>query len=132
VLTRFNEADAAGIVRPGLTLATAARVIVTAPWPATVRFAGPFLDYGNVIVLEPEAGYLLVLVGLGDILVRNGQVVKADEAIGLMGGQPPGPEGILSATPGGDLRERPETLYMELRSANIPQDPAAWFALGKE
>ncbi len=44
VLHRFNEADAAGIVRPGWVLATGPGALVTAPAAATVRFQGPLLD----------------------------------------------------------------------------------------
>ena len=28
------------------------------PWPATIRYRGPLLDYGNVMILEPGGGYL--------------------------------------------------------------------------
>jgi hypothetical protein len=44
-----------GVARPGLVLATRPNALVTTPWPASVRYAGPLLDYGNVIILEPEA-----------------------------------------------------------------------------
>jgi septal ring factor EnvC (AmiA/AmiB activator) len=55
ILRQFNEADAAGVARPGVVLATHPNALVTTPWPASVRYAGPLLDYGNVIILEPEA-----------------------------------------------------------------------------
>ena len=41
ILRRPGEADAAGVSRPGLTLATRPRALVTAPWPATIRYLGP-------------------------------------------------------------------------------------------
>jgi septal ring factor EnvC (AmiA/AmiB activator) len=59
-----GEADAAGVRRPGLTLATGPRALVTTPWPATIRYVGPLLNYGNVMILEPGEGYLLVLAGM--------------------------------------------------------------------
>lgn len=40
ILRKPGEADPAGTRRPGLTLATQARALVTAPWPATIRYRG--------------------------------------------------------------------------------------------
>jgi septal ring factor EnvC (AmiA/AmiB activator) len=128
VLRGFEVADAAGVARPGLLLATRPQALVTAPAAATVRYAGPLLDYGNVIVLEPGAGYLLVLAGLGQIFAAANEVVPAGAALGLMGGaSPSGAEFASDAQEAGGA-ERPETLYMELREGGTPVDPAAWFA----
>ncbi len=40
VLRGFQEADAAGIKRPGLVVATRPLSLVSTPWPATIRFSG--------------------------------------------------------------------------------------------
>ncbi len=127
-LRAFNEEDAARITRPGLILATGAEAMVTNPWPATVRYAGPLLDYGTVVILEPDGDYLLVLAGLGDVFVRPGDVLGPDAPIGLMGGAAPTPENVIVTNAqdgGGDLTE---TLYIELRQDNVPVDPSAWFS----
>jgi murein hydrolase activator len=58
---------------------------------------GPLLDYGNVVILEPEAGYLLVLAGLGDLFATTGMVVRGDDPLGLMAGQPEPAQGNLIA-----------------------------------
>ena len=128
VLRGFQVADAAGVARPGLVLATRPQALVTAPAAATVRYAGPLLDYGNVIVVEPGAGYLLVLAGLGQTFAAENEVVPAGAALGLMGGaSPSGTEFAGDAQEAGGA-ERPETLYMELREGGTPVDPAVWFA----
>nr|WP_156894288.1 peptidoglycan DD-metalloendopeptidase family protein [Rhodobacter xanthinilyticus] len=136
VLRRFNEADAAGIRRPGLLIATAPAALVTAPWPATIRYRGPLLDYGNVMILEPAEGYLLVLAGLGTVYGETGDVLPRGAPIGLMGGTEPsaeefGADFIRSAQKGGGAG-RTETLYMELRKGDTPVDPAAWFTQTKD
>jgi murein hydrolase activator len=95
-----------------------------------VRYAGPLLDYGNVIILEPEAGYLLVLAGLGDVFVTTGKVVRQDDPLGLMSGQDEAAQGNLIAAADAGSRSRPETLYIELRASGGTEDPAPWFALG--
>jgi septal ring factor EnvC (AmiA/AmiB activator) len=127
-LRAFGEADAAGVTRPGLVYATRPRALVTAPWPASVRYAGPLLDYGNVIILEPQGGYLLVLAGLGTLYVTAGALVTSDAPVGLMPGDPGAASEELimpeTQTGGGGLTE---TLYIELRENGAPVDPADWF-----
>lgn len=132
ILRRAGEADAAGVTRPGFVIATRPQALVTAPWPGTIRYLGPFLDYGNVMILEPGPGYLLVLAGLGTLYGEVGEVVGAGAPLGLMGG---------AEAPGGDLVQElrnttgetgSETLYMELRQGGQPVDPGDWFAETKE
>jgi murein hydrolase activator len=132
LLSGFGEADAAGVARPGLLIATAPGALVTTPWPGTVRYAGPLLDYGNVIVLEPEAGVLMILAGLGELYAATGSVVRSGDPLGLTTGQPEPTQGNLIAASGDVGRRREETLYMEIRTNGVPQDPAPWFALGME
>jgi murein hydrolase activator len=128
VVRRANEADAAGTRRPGISLATRPLAIVTAPWPATIRFHGLLLDYGNVMILEPGGGYLLILAGMETIYGELGEVVAAGAPLGLMGGSEQGvAEFLVSAQEGGSAQAT-ETLYIELRQGTTPVDPAEWFA----
>lgn len=127
VLRGMNEADAAGVARPGLLIATRPRAIVTSPTAATIRYQGPLLDLGNVMILEPRADTLFVLAGLGTVYGETGQVIAAGTPIGLMGGADGGGAGQLSTDGDGSGAERSETLYMEIRQDNIPQDPVTWF-----
>jgi septal ring factor EnvC (AmiA/AmiB activator) len=120
-LRGFGEPDLAGIERPGLLLAAPAQALVTAPSAATVRYVGTLLDYGNVIVLEPQADYLLIMAGLEDLFVQAGDVLSVGAPLGLMGGDTP----AFDRTDGGQTRQ--ETLYMELRQGDAPVDPAEWF-----
>jgi len=132
LLRRYGEADAAGIKRPGLILATLPQALVTTPWPATIRYAGPLLDYGQVVIAEPEAGALLVLAGMGALLVETGQVLPADAPLGLMGGDAPDPNTFLLNAGKGAGSALTETLYIELRQDENPVDPTDWFAQTKE
>ncbi len=130
VLRGMNEADAAGVKRPGLLLATRPRAIVTSPTAATIRYQGPLLDFGNVIILEPRANTLFVLAGLETVYGETGQVIAAGTPIGLMGGADAGSE--LSTVGDGTGAARSETLYIEVRQDNVPQDPASWFRTDKD
>lgn len=132
ILRAFNETDAAGIRRSGMILTTAPRALVTSPVAATVRYQGPLLDYGNVMILEPEKDYLLVLAGLSEVFADIGEVVEPGSALALMGGETRIAQGIDSEIQqdGGNLRS--ETLYIELRKGNTPVDPAQWFKVKKD
>lgn len=132
VLRRAGEADAAGITRPGLVLATRPRALVTTPFAATIRYLGPLLDYGNVMILEPQPGILLVLAGLDVVYGSVGQVLPEGAPVGLMGGEDPRPGDILSDASSGSGTDRTETLYLELRRDNEPEDPEPWFAVTKD
>lgn len=132
VLRRFGEEDAKGIARPGLTIATRPRALVTAPWPSTIRYRGPLLDYGNVIILEPGGGYLMVLAGLETVYGEVGEVVDAGAPVGLMGGADPELADLLSVSEEGGGAAETETLYMEVRQRAEPVDPSEWFAEGRD
>ncbi|MEP3442742.1 peptidase M23 [Sulfitobacter sp.] len=130
VLRGMNQPDAAGVVRPGILLATRPRAIVTSPTAATIRYQGPLLDFGNVMILEPRADTLFVLAGLEVVYGEIGQVIAAGTPIGLMGGADTG--GELSTDGDRSGAARSETLYIEVRQDNVPQDPASWFRTGKD
>ncbi len=132
VLRRFMEPDAAGIARPGLLIATRPLALVTAPWAGTLRYRGPLLDYGNVIILEPQAGVLLVLAGMEQVYGEIGQVVPPGSPLGLMGGAEPDAGTLLLSAKNGTGPELTETLYIELRIGNEPVDPGEWFAETRE
>jgi septal ring factor EnvC (AmiA/AmiB activator) len=72
-------------------------------------------DYGNVMILEPGDGYLMVLSGLGAVYGQVGQVVAAGAPLGLMGGSAEAGDGET------------ETLYLEVRQGTEAQDPRDWF-----
>ena len=132
ILLRPGETDAKGVKRPGVTLATRALALVTAPWAATIRYRGPLLDYGNVMILEPGGGYLLILSGLQTVYGDVGDVVGAGQPLGLMGGTATSGADILSAEAdqGGDSGS--ETLYVEVRHRAEPVDPLDWFEPNEE
>ncbi len=132
VLQNFNETDAQNIKRPGLTLALPSQSLVTAPWPATVRYAGPLLDYGSVVILEPGKGYLLILAGLGQTLTKEGQIIAQGDAIAMMGGNALNADAFLMNANKGGSGNRQESLYIELRQGNTPINPAEWFVVDRE
>ncbi len=127
ILRAFDEADAAGIARPGWVVATQAAALVTTPSEGTVRFAGDLPDFDGVTILEPRAGELLILAGLGRVFVRRGQIVSKGEPIGLMPGDTQSAQEILIETNDVGGQSARETLYIELRQGREAIDPASRF-----
>ncbi|SNR40932.1 peptidase M23 [Paracoccus sediminis] len=133
ILRLYGQADAAGVERPGWVIATPPSALVTTPWPATLRYRGPLLDYGNVMIVEPARGYLLVLAGMAQVFGEVGDVLQAGDPLGLMGGtevsaQEFGAQFVADAAIGGNAG-RTESLYLELRKGQETLDPAEWFVL---
>ncbi len=94
----------------GVTIRTRRAAQVVSPYDGEVEFAGPFRSYGRVLIINVGSGYHLVLAGLATTFAEAGQEVLAGEPIGEM------------AT---DARIVPN-LYMEVRQASEPQNPALW------
>lgn len=128
ILRRAGDMDAGGNVRPGIVIATRPEALVTAPATATVRFHGPLLDYGNVVILEPAPDVLLVLAGLDALYAEVGTILPAGAPIGLMGDDRATSDGKLSENPNIAPVPATQTLYLEVREGQGPVDPALWFA----
>ena len=131
VLRKFGARDAAGIARPGILVAARPRALVTSPTAATIRYRGPLLDLGNVMILEPQPDTLFILSGLAEVFGAAGEVIPEGTPVGLMGGQTPQAGAILSLSGEGGGTDRTETLYIEVRMDNSPVDPETWFDAGK-
>lgn len=127
VIAANGEPDPAGRPGAGWTIEAPAFAQVAAPWDGTVRYAGPLGQYGNVVVLEPETGYLMAIAGLGRIDRRVGEVVLAGEKLGDMGGPLPSSDEFLFQAATDDGLIGREKLYLELRRMGDPVDPADWF-----
>ncbi|MEM9974229.1 MAG: peptidase M23 [Pseudomonadota bacterium] len=128
----FNTVAADGLRRPGLTIATLPGALVRNPWPATLRYRGPFLDDGDVVIVEPAAGFLLVIAGLSETFGATGEIIEAGAPLGFVRGALPDPDQILIDTRQGARQDRAETVYIELRRGPNPVDPAEWFAAPSE
>ena len=127
ILRKFKEADAAGVERSGIILATDPRAIVISPTAATIRYLGPLLDYGNVAILEPENGLLFVFAGMDTLYGEIGQVIPALSPIGLMPRQVADIDKIFNTGANIYSGKLSETLYVEVRSGSVSENPLDWF-----
>ena len=99
--------------REGAYIVTRSQTLVTAPYDAQVLYAGPFRDYGNMLILGVGKNYHLLFAGLSAISVDVGQVILVGEPVGQIIPEP--------------LTYSPKTLYMEIRYKGQPQDALSWY-----
>jgi septal ring factor EnvC (AmiA/AmiB activator) len=110
IVKNFGAATEAGPTT-GMTIAASPGAVVLSPCQGRVGFAAPFRSYGKLIILECGHGDDFVLAGLGRLDAAIGQAMSKGEPLGRMGeGSPP-------------------VLYLELRRAGTPVDPAPFLAL---
>ena len=93
----------------GITWTTPPNAVVLSPLAAVVDYAGPLKGWGNVLILH-SGDYHVVLAGLGEVGAEAGRTVASGEPVGKMPGDTPRP-----------------SLYLEMRQATRPVDPARWF-----
>ena len=127
VIRYFNEADAAGIKRPGIVIATTNNALVRTPTAATIRYSGPLLDYGLVSILEPQKDILYILAGLSTVYGDIGEVLPAGSPVGLMGTSENIDKKNLIETINDDGGLRGETIYIEVRVNKAAENPLVWF-----
>lgn len=87
---------------------------VVAPCGGRAVFAAPFRSFGLLLILDCGGGYHVVLAGLDRLDVQAGSPVQAGEPVGVMPSWNPQGSGGRPA------------LYVELRHAGRPVDPAPW------
>ena len=110
VVGRFGEPAENGWTAQGITIRTRASGQVVAPRSGRVVFAEPFLDYGELLIIDHGGGYHALLAGLERLDARVGDELVSGEPIGLMGSD----------------ADTPHRLYIELRRGGRPVDPLPW------
>lgn len=118
----YGAGDGFGGISRGLSVVTRADAQVVSPADGWVLFAGDYLNYGKIVILNTGQDYTVLLAGLEKVDVRIGQFVMMGEPVGAMGSQT---IGRTVATSAGVSRP---TLYIEMRKNNEPVDPTGWWA----
>lgn len=109
VIGEFGKPRPEGGIFEGMRFAVRDQGIVTAPFEGRVAFAMEWRPVGNMIVLDVGEGYHILLIGVGEILVREHQRVTAGEPVAEMAG-------------GG------ANLDLEVRKNGEPVNPALWLS----
>lgn len=108
VQIRYGQTDDIGAKSQGLTIATSNNALVTAPFSGTIKFAGAFKRYGQIILIDHGGDYFSLIGGVDKILVLAGKNVGAGEPLAKMS----------------DAQENNVTnLYYEVRYKGKPVNP---------
>ena len=121
-LRTFGSPDGFGGVEHGVSVATLAAAVVSAPADGSVLFSGPYRTYGQLLIISAGGGYYLLLAGMERINVTPGEFVLSGEPVGSMGG---GPVRMAAAAAVGVAQP---VLYIELRKDGTAIDPGPWWA----
>ncbi len=127
ITRRFNQPNGAGIRQPGIVVTAPALSLISAPQAGIVRFSGDFMEYGQVVILEPAPDQLQIYAGFGQVYVKAGEVLESGAAMGLLGGETPDSAEFLAES-SGENDKGAESLYIEIRENGMPVDPETWFA----
>ena len=105
----FGDEMIGGAHAKGITITGRPAARVIAPFDGTVLFAGPFKNYGQLVILDHGNGYLTLLAGMDSINPIIGQQVLAGEPIG-------------------QVKNIKPNLYIEIRQDGQAIDPMPWFS----
>jgi len=125
----FGASDGIGGTEKGISIVSRPAAQVTSPCDSWVVYAGPFRNYGQVLILNAGGGYHVILAGMDRISVNVGQFVLTGEPVAVMsgGGAGTGSQGTSSLASSADK----PVLYVEFRKDGTPIDPSPWWATGK-
>ena len=92
----------------GIVITTRKGAQVTAPFDGTVLFAGPFQNYGQLVIIDHGDNYLTVLSGMDTITTTVGSQ-------------------LLTGEPIGHMSMNYVNLYLEVRQNGQAINPRPWF-----
>ena len=120
-IREFGAPDGLGGTEKGVSIAARPEGQITAPCDGWVVYAGPFRNYGQLLILNAGGGYHVLLAGMERISVDLGQFVVTGEPVAVMGSG-----AHLTADKAGGTSQ--PVLYVEFRKDGIPVDPGPWWA----
>ncbi len=123
IIRKFMDNDNLGGKAKGISIITRAQAQVVAPSDGWVLFKGDYLNYGQIIIIDPGDGYTILLAGLDSVNVEIGQFILRQEPIGIMG------ERTIALGVNTNASKSRPTLYIELRKQDIPIDPSKWWRI---
>jgi septal ring factor EnvC (AmiA/AmiB activator) len=120
-IREFGASDGLGGTEKGVSIAARPGGQITTPCDGWVVYAGPFRNYGQLLILNAGGGYHVLLAGMERISVDLGQFVVTGEPVAVMGSG-----AHLTADKAGGTSQ--PVLYVEFRKDGIPVDPGPWWA----
>ena len=108
ITTYFGEHTKKGVTSKGIYIKSLSDSQVISPTDSDVVFSGSFYGFKNLLILHSPEDYYIILGGMNEIFVEEGQNLLAGEPIGEMGSS---------------------ELYIEIRDKENPINPLNYFKL---
>jgi len=108
VIHKFGAKEDVGNAR-GIKIETRPDAQVVAPYDGKIVFAGPFREYGQLLIIEHGGGYHSLMAGFGELYGSVGQRVLTGEPVGAMAPV-----------------KRLAPLYLEMRQSGRAINPEPW------
>lgn len=83
IVAGFGEVSESGVRSRGLTIATAPGATVVAPAAGRIAFAGPFRDYGNILIVDHGGGWTTLVTHMRRLSASVGETVRQGDPIGI-------------------------------------------------
>ncbi len=122
ILKTFGSPDGFGGTEHGVSMATLAGAVVSAPADGSILFSGSYRTYGQLLIINAGGGYYLLLAGMDRINVAPGEFVLSGEPVGAMG------DGSTRMAAAAAVGAALPVLYIELRKDGTAIDPGPWWA----
>lgn len=122
IAASFGQDNGAGEPLQGIALSASESAQVIAPIDGWVVYSGPFRSYGKMLIINAGEGYHMIMSGMGNLNVTQGQFVLKGEPIATMGPLKQHDNKTFALASG-----KP-TLYIELRKDKKTIDSAPWWA----
>jgi septal ring factor EnvC (AmiA/AmiB activator) len=85
LVTGLGEVNESGVRARGLTLAVQPGAQAIAPTAGRIAFAGPYRDYGQILIIDHGGGWTTLITGLHRLSVRVGETVRQGDPVGVTG-----------------------------------------------
>ncbi len=85
LVTGMGEVNDSGVRARGLTLVTQPGAQAIAPTAGRIAFAGPYRDYGQILIIDHGGGWTTLITGLHRLTTRVGDAVRQGDPVGVTG-----------------------------------------------
>lgn len=111
IQTAFGQKNELGVTNKGLDIESRGGLNVISPLGGRVKFAGPFKNYRNIVIIEHDNDLMSLIGGIDQINVGLNQDIDSGEPVGRLG----------------NALDKP-ILYFELRKNGEQIDPVKYLS----
>jgi len=83
IYTAFGKRNELGAISKGISFITRSKAKIIIPMAGTVKFAGPFQHYKNLLIVEHAGGYHSLITGMSKINTVVGAHLLSGEPVGI-------------------------------------------------